>query len=341
MAVVVFFVGHSTQLHGQGCVPARFMALSLGPDGITLLQPGEWQVGTAFRYLYADEGWLGTHRWPAYSTVVGNRITVVSTDLQATYAVTARFSTTLTVPYTYGQTSNPREHDGSRHVVTAHGIGDVRLVGNLWLFDPTNHPAGNISIGLGLKLPTGDEAATATFHKPGGPQVLPVDISIQPGDGGWGGLVELSGFRRLSDQLHGYVNGFYLVNPREQNKAFAHAPILGQIRQLSVPDQYLFRTGLSWAVGPARGLSLTFGGRIDGVPPRDLVGGSEGFRRPGFVIYAEPGLNWMKGRNTFNVFVPVRLDANRQRNVYDQRTNTDGGGAFASFLIVTSFSRTF
>ena len=197
MAVLVFLVGLTTHLQAQGCVPARFMALSLGPNGITPLQPGEWQVGANFRYLYADEGWLGTHQWPAYSTVVGNQITVVSTDVQATYAVSARFSATLTVPYSYGQTSNPREHDGTRHEVNAHGIGDVRLVGNMWLFDFNSQRAGNLSIGFGVKMPTGDEAATAIFYKPGGPQDLPVDISIQPGDGGWGGIFEMSGFREL------------------------------------------------------------------------------------------------------------------------------------------------
>ncbi len=341
LAIISCLGSFTTRLHAQGCMPARFMALSLGPDGITYLEAGQWQLAVNFRYLYADQGYLGSNRWPAYTTIVGNRITVVSTDVQATYAFSARFSTTLTVPFVYGQTSNPAEHDGTRHVVNAYGIGDIRLVCNGWLLDPKTNLNGNISLGVGIKAPTGNEAATATFYKPGGPQVLPVDISIQPGDGGWGVVLELSAFRKLANGLYGYANGFYLINPREQNKAFTHRPILGQIRHLSVPDQYLFRTGISWAALPAQGLSFTLGARIDGIPPRDFIGGSEGFRRPGYVIYTEPGVTWTNGRNTFNLFVPIRVYANRLRNIYDARANTDGGGAFASYLIVTNYSRKF
>jgi hypothetical protein len=328
-------------MRAQGCVPARHFALSLGPDGVVYLNTGEWIVGASYRYLYADEGWLGTHSWPAYATVVGNQITVHSVDVQATYAFNSRLSVTATVPFVHGKTSNPREHDGTRRDVTASGLGDMRVVVNRWLFEPETHPDWNIAIGLGLKFPTGNENAKATFYKPTGPQVLPVDISIQPGDGGLGVILELSAFRRVAPRLHAYANGFYLVNPREQNKAFAHAPIQGQIRNLSVPDQYQARAGLSWEAAPESGLALSLGLRFDGVPAHDRIGGSEGFRRPGYVLYADPGLTWSDGRNTLNLHVPVRLDANRTRNVYDIRAGTDGGGAFASHLIVTSFSRRF
>jgi hypothetical protein len=315
------------------------MALSLGPDGIVPLPPGAWQVGVNFRYLYADEGWLGTHRWPAYETIVGNQITVVSTDVQVSHAFTHRYSLTLTVPAMDGQTSNPQEHDGTRHTVRVRGIGDIRIVGNFWGLDPAAHRAGNFSLGLGLKFPTGNDNATAIFYKSTGPQRLPADISIQPGDGGFGFVLELSAYRKLAAGLHGYLNGFYLINPREQNDAVTQAPYRGVIRHLSVPDQYLFRTGLSWSPAPAWSLSLGF--RIDGIPPHDLIGGSEGFRRPGYVIYVEPGLSWTKKAHTVSFYLPLRRDANRQRNVYDERANVDGGGTFARRLFIVSYAYAF
>ncbi|MEO6001683.1 MAG: hypothetical protein ABIZ04_17150 [Opitutus sp.] len=316
------------------------MALSLGPDGITLLQPGQWQIGSSLRYLYADEGWRGSHYWPDYATIVGNQITIVSVDTQLTYAFTSRLSATLTVPYQYGQTSNYAEHDGTRHTVNAHGIGDVRLVGTVWLLDPATHGNGNVSLGVGLKMPTGDDAATSIFHKPTGLQTRPVDVSIQPGDGGWGATLELAAYRKLSDRLYVYANGYYLINPRETNSGYPPNAAPGTVWN-SVSDQYLLRTGLSVTRWPSPQLSVSLGMRINGVPAFDVVGGSEGFRRPGYVTYIEPGVTWTSGRNEFSLFVPLRIDANRIRNVSERRSNVDGGGAFARYLVVTSFSHKF
>ncbi|HEY4989409.1 MAG TPA: hypothetical protein VII09_06355 [Opitutaceae bacterium] len=314
------------------------MALSLGPDGVTPMQAGEWELGVSVRYLYADEGWLGTNRWRPYSTIVGNQITEVSTDFQATYAFNPRFGLTLTVPYEYGQNSDYIEHDGTRHMVSAQGIGDVRLVGSVWLFDPATHESGNISLGIGFKAPTGDDDATGIFYKPTGPEVRPVDIAIQPGDGGWGIQLEAAAYRKFADWLYGYANGYYLLNPREENDAYTTIPVYGQILQNSVPDQYLFRTGLTVTKWPLRHLATSLGLRVNGIPTRDLIGGSAGFRRPGYVTYAEPGLTWTSNKDTLSLYVPIRLDANRTRNIYDEQNNRDGAGAFASYLIVTSYS---
>jgi len=113
------------------------------------------------------------------------------------------------------------------------------------------------------------------------------------------------------------------------------------VRKNSVADQYLGRAGFSYGIWPQQGLSLSFGGRVDGIPTRDLVGGSEGFRRPGYAVYVEPGLQWTKGRNIFNLYTPVLMAANRQKNIYDDRYGTHGPAAFADFLIISSFSRAF
>lgn len=317
------------------------MALSLGAEGVSRLEGGQWQGAVNYRYLYADEGWIGGEVWPEYKTAVGNRITVHSIDVQATYAFTPRYSATFTMPFVHGENASLSEHDGTRHRVSAGGLGDLRLVGSAWMLDPEKHNDGNISIGIGFKAPTGDEEATDTFYKPAGRQVRPVDSAIQPGDGGWGIVLETLGYQKIVDRLYGYVAGSYLINPREQNDAYTTGPVYGAVRNLSVPDQYLGRVGLSYAIWPEQGLSLSLGGRIDGVTTRDLIGGSEGFRRPGYSLYVEPGLTWTRGKNVFNLFTPVLIDANRQKNVYDDRFGGHQAGAFADYVIIAGFARRF
>ena len=115
----------------------------------------------------------------------------------------------------------------------------------------------------------------------------------------------------------------------------------GTIRNLSVPDQYSGRAGVGYTIWPEQGLSLSLGGRIDGVPTRDLVGGSEGFRRPGYSVSIEPGVSWNPGANRFSLLTPVMVHANRQKNIYDNRYGTHGPAAFADFVIIASFSRQF
>lgn len=331
----------STNTLGQGCMAFHYMAPSHWPGGQVELLPDEWQFGIDFQYLYADQGYLGSDRWPEYATIVGNQITIYRADLQLRYAFNSRWSATLTVPVQYGETSNFAEHDGTRHTVKASGIGDIRLVGTAWLMDPAKHENGNVSVGIGVKAPTGDEAATDTFYKPTGPEERPVDIAIQPGDGGWGIPIEFSAYRRFARDFTAYADGYYLVNPREQNKGYTTGPIFGEVLNNSVADQYSAEAGLAYSIGYVRGLSLSLGGLINGIPTRDLVGGDEGFRRPGYAIYVEPGVTWEHDRYAFSLSVPVLVDANREQNIYEERNDRLGGGAFADWLLFVSMTRSF
>ena len=61
----------------------------------------------------------------------------------------------------------------------------------------------------------------------------------------------------------------------------------------SVADQYIARAGISHAMPKVRNMTVTFGGRIEGVPVRDLLGKSNGFRRPGYAISADPGFMYV------------------------------------------------
>ena len=112
----------------------------------------------------------------------------------------------------------------------------------------------------------------------------PVDQSIQFGDGGWGILLQVQAFHRLGGRAQAYLLGSYLLSPRETTRVPSPTGV-----PLSVPDVYTARAGVAYAVWPSQGLSGSLGGRFDGIPLRDLIGGGDlGFRRPGFIFISIP-----------------------------------------------------
>ena len=97
-------------------------------------------------------------------------------DVAATYAVTKRLNLTLELPFQYGSRTNAFEHDGVHvHTMRAAGIGDLRLSANFWLLKPDKHPDQNISLGLGVKAPTGDDAASDYSFRKTGPDLRAVE----------------------------------------------------------------------------------------------------------------------------------------------------------------------
>jgi hypothetical protein len=69
------------------------------------------------------------------------------------------------------------------------------------------------------------------------------------------------------------------------------------------------------------------------------VGGSKGFRRPGYIISAEPSITYVAKKTSFNLSVPVALVRNRTQSDSDKRRSADtgthvqGDAAFADYLI--------
>jgi hypothetical protein len=254
------------------------MTLSLSAEGVTHLEGGRWQTTAAYRFLHAEDGYVGDRFDPTYARTIGARINIHSFDLQTTYGFTSRYSLTLTVPFVSGGVSSFRDHENDgihRHTMSASGLGDARFLGNAWLLDPNKHRDGNISVSLGVKAPTGRLRAHDIAYRPTGQVLIPVDIALQPGDGGWGMVVETVAYQKLFTNAFAYGSGFYLFNPREKNGAVTTLPVYGEYRNLSVPDQYMGRVGLNYALLPQKGVSASFGGRIDGIPSRDVFGGSE------------------------------------------------------------------
>ena len=311
----------------------RCSALSLGAHGdhYSYMEQGDWQLNLAHRWMHSDRHFIGDdeqkHRQSEESDV---RNTVHTLDLTATYQAHKRVSLSLTLPYVHAIRSSLYEHDRTnRHSMKATGLGDMRFMANYWVFNPDNATNGNLSVGLGVKMPTGDYKDTDIRYRTaanGGPQLAYVDNSIQPGDGGWGLLMELQTFYKVYDRTFLYANGTYLMQPEEMNS-------IGN----SIWDSYIARLGVHYAIWPEQGLALSLGGRIEGVPPRDLVGGNLGARRPGYAVSVEPGVSWTYKRATLNVTAPVALYRNRQNNW----AGRPGDAAFSDFIILSSITYRF
>jgi hypothetical protein len=82
-------------------------------------------------------------------------------------------------------------------------------------------------------------------------------------------------------------------------------------------------------------------GRIDGMPVNDLFGDSDGFRRPGMVVYVEPALIWSNIMNTINLSMPVALHRNIMKSNYSESLDSVTRGGLADFLILVGYTRRF
>jgi hypothetical protein len=109
---------------------------------------------------------------------------------------------------------------------------------------------------------------------------------------------------------------------------------------MSIPDQYLLRTGFTFQPGGGR-VAWSLGGRWEGIPVRDILGADTGFRRPGYAVSVEPGFSYTWGSNTFSVAVPYALQRNRQQSVPDKVTGRRGDAAFADWIISLGYWRRF
>lgn len=269
----------------------------------------------SYRYLGADDWFILDTLTPSDgSRAPGgaeHRFQIHSLDFSAAYGVTSRLSLRFTIPTASGTNSRPHP-DGVRRETKGSGIGDVNLVGTLWLFDPLSQESGNAAINLGVKAPTGSNTIKDDLGTPSGVVQHEVHPGIQMGDGGWGIIVGAQGFLRLADGLSAYALLTYQVSPRDTTEVkFTPAFTNG----LSVPDVYHARMGLAYAVMPERGVAVSLGVRMDGIPTQDLIGKSDGFRAAARTVLLDPGLSWTFGRNDITVSLPIRVHGEFKRGV--------------------------
>ncbi|WP_266367425.1 hypothetical protein [Tellurirhabdus rosea] len=363
------------RVSAQGCVAVRHMsctspleALSVGPSAGTAStnffkqRSGHWQVNVGYRYFRSFRHFKGDveqkERLEQHTEVVNISHGV---DLGLTYLATTRLSFSINLPVQYNDRSSLYEHYGNsttanpeqrRFHTGSQGIGDLRLSGSYWLRNPTKGAKANFALGAGIKLPTGNPGVEDNFHKlnrEGQDYIVrkPVDQSIQLGDGGVGFSLEGQGYAQLTRGLSAYVSGFYLFNPRETNRVLRspEATTIDLVTgYFSVADQFAARLGLSQTLPIVSGLSVMLGGRVEGVPANDALGGSKGFRRPGYIVSVEPGLSYMRGKFSGTLSVPVALYRNRIKSYSDRLDplgQRHGDAAFADYLVSLNVSRWF
>lgn len=301
--------------------------------------PKLWTVSVGYRYQGSDRHFIGTVEQTQRETLhnqIYNRYHLL--DVAVERRLTPRWSLTASLPILFAyrnQLYNPRGQ------YTSNGIGDATVGARAWIFKPPTESGDNISVGVSLKMPTGNYKVTgAAVNALGQPIIATADQSIQRGDGGTGFAIDLQAFKRTSWRTELYFTGLYLFNPRNTTGVSTFRTRPGET-VMSVADQYLFRGGSSYAVPHVRGLALSFGGRMEGVPVRDAFGRSDGFRRPGYAISVEPSLLYARGVHTIAISAPVAVQMNRKTSVSDYMNGTHGDAAFASYALTMSVSRRF
>jgi len=372
----------------QGCVAVRQMGgLSLCSLNSYNLEKGNFQAGVGYRYFHSFRHFVGTEEQPERQTTggghdengneLGNAVNIYShaVDFNFSYGITNRLQLNATIPYVNNERSQvlrqtTADPDTFRYSVFADGIGDFRLGLNYWLSDPATATDGNMMVGLGIKLPTGNFAATDNQV----PQAdgkfkdfIVMDQAIQPGDGGTGFSVELQGFKKLFGNFVGFANGYYLFNARQSNGTYKSAPTVvkspvdGEILDTldgyniyASPDQYFVRAGLSTTVFKKLNVSLAF--RWEGIPAYDAIGGQIAYRRPGYVMAIEPGIAYTTGGHSFYLFVPKNIVRNRIQSAADiasqdlqnsvisdpaDYVHVQGDAAFADYSISVGYSYRF
>jgi hypothetical protein len=321
----------SNHLLAQGCVAVRTIG-GISPDLLFQnMAPGDKLIfNITNRYFEASKSYKGDQLFS--DTLVSNRIYTLNLSLLRIFQ--NGWSLGFNLPISANSRTNGADHrtplSYPKHTTHAFGLGDMRLTVYKWLLDPTLNKKGNIQAGLGIKFPTGDYKYQDYFYRKEDSTVLaPVDQAIQLGDGGTGITLELGAFYTFSGKINVYANGFYLVNPRDQNGVSnlkGRTPTSSQLSNnttvMSVPDQFTVRGGANIQF---QKIILNAGLRYEEVPEDDLVGDNKGFRRAASISSVETGVTY-KMKSSF-VFGYVGIPFHRNIILNTQNDMTPAGFA--------------
>jgi hypothetical protein len=350
LALSLFLIFEHSNTFAQGCVAIRstggLCTMSDHPDSLS--PQGGWLFNANSRYFRSFRHFVGKdeqkQRIQMGTNVINNAFTQ---DFTITRNFNNRWSFALDAPLVINNRSSLYEHGGSqRRSTQSSGLGDIRLTGYTWLLNPQKAHKGNIQAGLGIKLPTGKDNYEDDFYNVGpngSSRRGPVDQSIQPGDGGWGVTTEINAYYNFTHSFGMYGTFFYLFNPRDVNgvstarggTASASA-IAYTTNVMSVPDQELVRIGFSLGT---KNFDFSAGARYECLPVKDVIGKSDGFRRPGYILSAEPGVTYRLKKFSIYAFVPVALMRDRTQSVADIRQTEatgvykQGDAAFADYVV--------
>ncbi len=298
---------------------------------------GHWELDIGFRHQYSHRHFIGTaeqvQRAREHSEVI-NQINL--TNLVLTYQKTPRWSFQANVPVLIAS----RHSQNTPNVVFhSSGIGDIILSAQTWLWKPPTESRGNIAVGFGVMLPSGDPGVTNFLDTGNGKTLRVVDQSIQLGEGGWGIVASTQAFKAVKKAVL-FMDGSYIITPQDTNgvRTGRRLPLEAI---MSIPDSYLAEAGVAYPFPRVRGLAVNFGGRVEGVPVRDLIGKSDGFRRPGYALSVFPGFEYTKGRTTWTFNLPIAVLRDRARSVPDLRDGHHGDAAFADYVWLLTYSYRF
>jgi hypothetical protein len=300
------------------------------------MAPGEWDIAIGYRHQYSFRHFVGDVEQKQRMQIgnqVMNKLNLI--NLNVTYQMSPRFSFTLSAPLVLAS----RRSNNSPFTTTAQGIGDIIVGAQGWIFKPTGESAGNAAVGVGLLLPTGkkDVYNRIDRYNGAGPENVLLDYSIQPGSGGYGMVLQWQSFRNIRGATQMYLNANYIATPQNTNGVQRSTTANVNSRFVSVSDQYLVQAGIARAL-PIRGLTVTFGPRWEGVPAKDLIGESLGFRRPGYAISLEPGIQYTRGTSLLTFSVAKAIHRDRTRSVPDRIAGGHGDAAFADYVWFASYS---
>jgi hypothetical protein len=320
-----------------------------GADGSPYQQPGDWQLTISSRNLVSNDHYSGTveqHQRQELENYVNNVQNLL--DIGVSRVFTKRLSVSLGVPFVRSSwamrdPAYPLPAERQEIVQHGRGIGDISVTSRFWIFSPDTHRNWNVAAGGGMKFPTGNARYQDRFiGRVDRTEALRyVDQSVQPGDGGWGVMVEGHAFWHVK-RLFLFGSGSYLVNPQDTNETPSIITVLGlptntgQFAGLdvnSVPDQYLARLGGSipfW-----KGFNASLAWRMEGLKRYDVLGDSHGWRRPGTAMFVEPGVSYTNGTHTISFNVPVGYYFNRHPNPY---TGIPGDATFPREIFLTSYA---
>lgn len=326
----------------QGCVAAHSNQPAFD-ELITTDKGGEvsskWihnlTVDIGYRVFNSNKYFVGSTEIPR-SSAIENHQNIFNIGLQ--YRLSHRWSVLADIPVYNGTRNQLYPPSG---VFQVSGLGDISVGLQSWLFRPPTENGGNIAVNAQLKMPTGIDNATGSALYKGQTVKATADPSLQPGDGTWAFSVGTEAYKRLWHTSETYLQANYLFSPADTNgvPSFRSQPGQGVI---SATDQYLWRGGLSQNVPKVRGLAFSAGIRGEGVPVRDLIGSSDGFRRPGMIISFDPGVMYNFRHDTLSVNGPWAIYRNRPPSVPEiEYKITNGDAFFADYTVIVNLSHHF
>lgn len=349
LIIAVFLLVSEGQVRAQGCILARSPeqgGLPTGQGGI--LEPGHFQLTIGERHQFSYQHYVGDvyQEYRAQDkTQVENRINLLTANL--TYQWTPRISFEIDAPWLFAS----RKSQNSPIKYASSGIGDTIIGVNTWIRNPEHASRNNFLVGVGVLMPSGNDDVknTVDTNTTGtGPAVevtAPVDYSIQPGNGGWGMVMQWMGFERLNKSLVFYTDGDYIATQGGTNGVQRGATLSTTApldNYVAISDQYLLEAGVFFPITRVKGLGATFGPRDEGVPAKNLFPNSnDGFRRPGFAVTAGPGIEYTRGRNLVTAGVYKAIHRDRTVSYPDSVYGTHGDAAFAQYVWLASLTHRF